>query len=180
MEDGQSYQAGYASDNSQYIDYNILRLRLDTDSVLKPIEMYLKGERLILTCDASGNPQETVFQETEPKANIAGINSIMSWLRVTMSTQSVQGYIKDFDALNVKLAEIREDMLQDILINCVYWDISDNHIEGIIDLICTSLSLYLSRLVGNKERESYAQTFKMTEQANYMGGKGNFKLPFTN
>ena len=105
MEEEQGYRnQGYGSDNSQFLDYNILRLRLDTETILKPIEMYLKGERELVVGDEQGNPRLEVVQETSPKANVAGVNSIMSWLRVTISSQTVQGYIKGFDELNKKLA----------------------------------------------------------------------------
>jgi hypothetical protein len=171
---GREYQS---SSNASYQNYNILKLRLDTEQMLKNIELYLKGERELFGTDDHGNMVVNIIQETYPKANTLGINSIMSWLRGILSTQIVQGNVKDFEALNEFLAALREDMLQDFLINIYDWEIKEEHFEGIIDLIVTSLSLFLSRLVGNKERESYAQTLQHVERSDYVKD-GKKKMPF--
>lgn len=166
-----------ATNNAAYQNFNILKLRLDTDQMLKNIELYLKGEREVYSVDENGNYVCSLIQETIPKANNVGINSIMSWLRGILSTQIVQGNIKDFDSLNQILANLREDLLQDFGINMYDWDISEEHFEGIIDLTITSLSLFLSRLVGNKERDSYAQSMQHVERNDYVKD-GKKKLPF--
>jgi asparagine synthetase A len=167
---------GYYSDNSNFNNYNVLKIRLDTEPILRNIELYLKGERLIETINESGQYQIQVIKETNPKANIKGVNSLMSWVRTTLNTQSVQGNIETFVDLGNLLHDLRIDITIDLMVNIYDWEVSDDEAEGIIDMIMNSFKLFLSRLVKNKERESYAQTIQHTERSDYTKPKS--KLPF--
>lgn len=166
---------GVYSDNRMFNDYNMLQIRLDAEQLLKPIELYLKGEREVYSTETESM---IIIQETAPKANQLGINSIMSWLRSILTPQIVQGNIEDWKEYHQIVADLRLDLFQDIINNCIDWEMKDQELTGICDMIITSIKLFLSRLVKNKERESYANTMVTTERSDYVKQNG-FKLPFT-
>lgn len=162
--------------NTAYLDTNILKLRLDTNSLLKDIEVFLKGTKLEKTLDEKGN---TVFQEIKvgsPLMNDEGVQAIINYLRLTISPHTVQGNFTDDDYRRF-VAEMDTNLSCNIMINIDRWGIDENDYDHISDSIISSLQMFASRLIDNKERDSYAATLTSNE-SNTVKESGGLNLGF--
>lgn len=175
MEEHQNTEQ-FASSNEGYTQPSALAIRLDTNPIIQRLEMYLRGyvERIII--NENGEPVLRKEQTGEKKANNKGIQSIMSWVTSLLNAQIVQGFIKDHEALGDYMTEISNDFTDYIHLNMNKFDIDLYEVNGIINLVMTPLYAFLSRLVQNKERESYAATIRTTESSNTTA-KGGMKIP---
>jgi len=150
--------------------FNIIKIRLDTDKLMGQIEAFLRGYRVVAKPD-SNSPQGYSYENekfSEPKATDQGISSILNWLTAKINSQTVQGnypvdktgyswsYIKD-------IKDLRIDFSKYILINRIDWEISVKEVEGVIDFVMHITKPFLSRLIGNLERTSYIDTLQARE-----------------
>jgi len=167
MDEGNESTAasGLSSNNEEFNNAGVIQIRLDTDPMLNRIELYLKGSESRYVDSSDGVIREEIVQVTKQKANTEGIYSLMSWLRTTINPSIVQGNIKDFDSLNFYLSEYRMNLAENIMVNLYNWEISEQDFEGIIDMIISMVHPFMSRLVNNKERESYSNTIQHTERS---------------
>lgn len=168
----------YSSSNEGYETANVLQIRLNTEPVLAKVEMFLKGQKEKYVIDNNGQPSIIAEQIAKPKANNEGVHSIMIWLGGIINSQMVQGNIENFVDKDNKVADFREDFSEYVMKNLINWNISEEEYEGIIDIAVTQMDLFLSRLVGNKERDSYSATIRHTENSSsQIRGKNGFKIP---
>lgn len=167
MSDAQSEMMGEAVStiNSGYQNTDALRMRLDNDPLLERLENYIRGTAVEVLVDEKGRPFYKIKKVCNPKANTTGVYNIMSWLRGVMNTALVQGNIENFDQLRNDCANHRMDFAQTLMVNRHNWGVSKYDIEGIIDLTIIQLKYFLSRLVSNKERESYTATIRHSESS---------------
>jgi hypothetical protein len=64
-----------------------------------------------------------------------------------------------------------------IMINLDRWDIDENDYDHITDSIISSIQMFVSRLIDNKERDSYNATMRSVENNTVdNGSKGIFGL----
>jgi len=154
----------YGSDNRGYNDFSVLKIRLDTSTLIKEIDMYLRGtqERVEMV---DGEPRFQQVKISKPKANETGIHSIMAWLRSTLNSQVVQGNFENFDRLDNYLYNYRMDLAEFLMNNRHNWDIDLQDFEGLIDMILIQMRPFMSRLVGDGERKSYASTIHHKESS---------------
>jgi hypothetical protein len=61
---------------------------------------------------------------------------------------------------------MRNELTKMIVINLYSWDVRTQDAESIIDFIMNLIEPFLSRLVDNKERESYASSLRVSESQN--------------
>jgi len=159
------------SDNRAFMTSSIIQIRLDTEKVLEELERYLNGSEIIADYDEKGNKEYKELQISEPKANKQGIYDIMGFIKSKVNSQIVQGFFasdsKGYSEMYEKfMDDVHDSFTTMILENCEYWDIEDNNIRGIINTVIHMVRAFLTRLIGDKERLSYAQTFKTTESTN--------------
>lgn len=155
----------YTSNNEGFNDFNALQIRLNTEPVLKEIEYYLTGVKETWVI-RDGEPLLLKEQVSNPKANIDGIHSIMAWVKTRFNTQVVQGNFAKFEDLYDFIAYEREDFTEFIMHNIYDWEIREREAGGIIDIVISQEKLFLSRLVGNGERNSYSNTIQHKESSN--------------
>jgi len=168
MQSQQENNNQHLSDNRQFTDGGSIKLRLDTEDLLNRIELYIKGTTAYI------NPQTGEYEEVNsghPKANKHGVQSIMGRLSLLLNPQTVQGNWKDERFIDA-LYNIRMSLAEDIMVNREDWNISTNDYMGIIDSIMEALEAYLSRLLDNKERESYAHTMRSMESNTLQSKRG--------
>ncbi len=166
------------SRNDEFLNTTIIQLRLNTESLLKDIELYLKGSYESVTINEQGLATSSIIQVTnQMKANDIGIYSIMSWLRATINSQVVQGNFEDFETLHNYLENFRVDFTTSLMVNIYIWDVNEYDFEGIIDMIMTMIYPFMSRLVGNEERNSYTASLKMVEKSDTLRA-GKKAFPF--
>ena len=164
-----------SSDNKNFVDGGILQLRLNTEPVLHNLELYLNGtyERYVQHTD--GRVEQESVEYATPKCNPEGIYSIMSWLRSTMNSQIVQGNFETFDELFKYLENFRMQLAEYLMINLHKFKLLETDFEGIVDMVITTMHPFMSRLVGNKERDSYTHTLQHSQRSDtVVGNKKSF------
>ena len=169
------------SNNNGFNNTNALQVRLDVTSVLKDIENFLRGSSIEYLQDKDGNITTTEIKTGEPKCNKQGVQSILSFLRMIINTQTVQGnfVIDDGNDSNMYfnyVANNRTDLTEAMLQNMNKWSIGTDEAELIVDSIMNIVIPFMTRLIGNKERESYSNTIRHEEKNTISKEDNKFKL----
>lgn len=150
---------------------SFMEIRLNPKRVLADIELFLSGKRKIIVTDERGQYAEVAQALGKPLANMEGINSVLQMISMRINEQVVQGNF-DREQYEDNIYWTRRDLAVAIVQNCNLWGISDTKLNMIIDSIMGFLEPFMSRLIDNKERESYAQQFVSREVIN----QGNNKV----
>ncbi len=151
--------------NTEYAGYSmsqgVLQLRLETQPIIDQIELFLKGEKLVIRENKEGEIQTQVLKIGERKSNDIGIQSIVGYVANIINSQTVQGNFKSeqYDKL---IEEIHIELFKYILDNQYEWEMKTKEIAGILGSIIKLILAFLSRPINNKERDSYG-TIKYTE-----------------
>jgi hypothetical protein len=166
--------------NKAINNYNLLQLRLDPSNILNEAKMFLNAEIEVVSQDESGNFKREVIPIGEPKANKRGIASILNWMQNIINPQVVQGNFpmdnKGTSTMYNQYVMECQINLGDILFsNCYEYGIKDNELPLIIDSMMNLIIPFMTRLIGNKERESYGETFKEVN-SNIPQNKGGFNI----
>jgi len=170
----------YQMSNSEFTTPSIISIRLDTDKVILQLETYLKGTEIVSDLDDEGNKVYKELTMAPPKANKKGIYDIMAFIKSKVNAQVVQGYFAadgrgNSEMYKQYMDDVHESLMHMILLNAQHWDIKDDDIGSIIDTILHLIRPFMTRLIGDKERGSYAQTLRTTE-SNTVQEKGGFSL----
>jgi hypothetical protein len=151
----------YVTSNQEHVVQGVIQLRLDTQPMLDSIEAFLRGRRML------GYDQQTFKPVYGPigstKANEEGIQTIMSWITPLFSPHTVQGNYSDRDELNGYLCYVQKGLAKVIMANREEWEIKRQDYCGIIRFIMCTAEPFFSRLIQNKERESYQSTVRTVE-----------------
>ena len=164
---GQYYQ--------QMSDFNIMKMRLDTQPLLDQIELFLRGSRFTVEPDADGKLKVKQLQMGVPKANNEGIQSMLSWISSVINPHVVQGNFPidkhgQSEKYDMFIQEFQINLGNYVVLNCYKWQVDEDEIEGIIDFIMNLVMPFMSRCIGNQERKSYAKTME-SKETNIIGGK---------
>ena len=141
-----------------------LQIRLDTQKLLEDIELFLTGKIINIVVDENGRPQVTRKQITKPKANTTGIHSLLTWIQGTINTQVVQGNFPKWEDYETYIHEYHLSLAVNVMENLYEWEIKERDYNNIIDSVMIMVIPFMTRLVGNKERESYEGTMKVVER----------------
>lgn len=160
----QASSFGFQTNSMGYHTESIMRYRLDMAELLRDIELYLSGKRIEMAEDSEGI-RENLIQYGEPLMNRRGIQSIIGSLRLLLGPHTVQGNLEK-DAYDNLVEEINIYLARDIMINRVYWEVRLEDFPMIVDTIVWTTLLFLSRIIDNKERESYASTVRSIDTTN--------------
>jgi hypothetical protein len=159
-----------------------LKIRLDTSDIIERVEMYLKGEVKVVYKDEEGNLFERREQSSDAKANKKGVHAILNFMSLIINSAVVQGNFPidgegKSQMYDTYIEEINTSLLSMIMTNIYKWDISEYEIEEIIDAIMAIVIPYMTRTLGNKERESYENTVRHMETNTVReNGKQGFSL----
>ena len=169
------------SDNQGFNNANALQVRLDVNNVLKDVESFLRGKKIDYMQDNDGEIRQIEVDVGTPKCNNEGVQSILSFLRTIINTQTVQGnFITDDGADSTMyynyVSNCRLDLSEAIALNLYKWSISTNEAELIVDSILNIVIPFMTRLIDNKERESYSNTIKHEERNTLTKEDNKFKL----
>lgn len=167
-----------SSNNQGYMTESVMRYRLDTREVLIDIEMQLRGQQVEYSRNLkTGEIVETVKTVGTPKMNDEGIQSIISYLRSVLGPHTVQGNF-DRDGYDDLICEIDIYLSENVMTNLHNWGVKIEDYNHILDTIVTTLRLFLSRTIDNKERESYAATMRSYESIESQKSGGFSWNPF--
>jgi len=176
MSKDKQYVEGVSSNNGGFEGASVLQVRLDTQPIIQEIEFFLRGKEINTWVDPdTGRAIEKLENSGEPKANKRGIQAVLNYCRSLINSQVVQGnftkeqYYFDF------IKEKRIELAQRLTINYYDWELpSEDVITEIVDFIMNLIEPFLTRLIGNKERDSYTHTMRTQETNTLSKGKGLF------
>jgi len=157
--------------NNNFINGSALQIRLDTATIIENVEMFLGGSRLVVERDdTTGKISTRKVSLGTPKANSEGIQAILNWLQLTLNPQNVQGnFPTDKGGLSSKYDEFvfwcRVDLCSNMVKNIYKWHIKEDDIDIIVDSLMNAVEPFFTRLIGNKERESYLNTLQHVEHS---------------
>jgi len=163
-----SYNTALSSNNQFFNSANALQIRLDAQPVIENLEMFLRGTIIVYGKDQDGNLITKEVEKGKKRANDEGIQSILSYISSKLNTQIVQGnfavdssgYSEQYEKY---MYHLRTSFAYHIVLNAYNWEIADEDLEFIIDVILDALEPFLTRLIGNKERDSYTDTIRHVE-----------------
>ena len=164
--------------NRMYNQYNPLQVRLDTSELLNQSKMYLHAEIENFSQDATGKVARDTIKIGSPKANKKGIAAILNWMQMIINPQVVQGNFPmdnkgSSTMYNNYIYECQCNLMDMLMINLYDYGIEEEEVQGIVDAMMNLIQPFMTRLIGNKERESYGDTFK-----EITGTSSNKKMPF--
>lgn len=173
-------QSAYA-DNQGFNNANALQVRLDVSEVLKDIENFLRGKKIDYRQNKAGEIEAYEIKVGQAKCNKLGVQSIMSFIRTIINTQTVQGnFVVDNGADSSMYynycSNARLDLSEAIVLNIHQWAINKNEAELIIDSIMNIVVPFMTRLIDNKERDSYSNTIRHEEKNTLTKEDNKFKL----
>jgi len=133
---------------------SVLQIRLNSDYILQRVRTYLTGQIEIVTYDNDGNPIVERKKIAVPKANNEGIQAILNYVENVINPQTVQGNLTETQYDNY-VAEIHSGLLENCMDNLYNWEIDEDNYNHLIDSIMVLVIPFISRLINNKERDSY-------------------------
>lgn len=137
-------------------DYSsVLKVRLDTAPILEKIEIYLTGKVQTIAYDKNNKPIVVEKTLSDPKANDQGIHWLLNFVSNIINPSTVQGNFLKEEMFYHYLFEIRSSLIYNLMKNMYIWGIKDYDYEPIIDNIMIIVIPFMTRPLGNKERESY-------------------------
>ena len=86
---------------------------------------------------------------------------MMYFLSSVVDSSTVQGNIEKHDELKMYLFRLHYDLNWNLMSNLYKWEVRDYNL--IIDTVMAQLELFISRTVGNKEREALIPTLRTHE-----------------
>lgn len=160
---GQNFSSsGQQFMNAHFMSESIMRYRLEMQTLLQDIELYLGGKRVEIETTTDGKTYEKVIQAGTPLMNQRGVYSVISSLRLLLGPHTVQGNT-DRDQYENLIEEINIYLATDFMINRVKWHVRVEDYPLILDVLVSTILLFISRTIENKERESYANTVRSIE-----------------
>lgn len=150
--------------------------RINTAPLLESIELYLKGKQKQTVQLENGMVVTQLVQVGRPLANEIGINNILSSIQMRINTHTVQGNFDNERYEDYKY-HTRREIASDLVRNSPDWGVRDGDLLKIINDIMGLLIPFMTRLLQNKERESYGAQIQSREIINTEKGM-NFN-PFS-
>ena len=165
--------------NAMYQSASALQIRLNTDPVVRQIESYLRGRMEQVVQDDKGVISTKTTYLGKPLVSNEGLQWLMSFVETLFNVQVVQGNFEDYDQYARFLERTRKDLAEHLMINLFSYEISEEKYGGIISNLMRFIEAFMSRLISNKERDSYANTIRSIESSSLKPMKSGFSLPFT-
>lgn len=151
---------------------SFIKIRLDTDQLLRRLELFLSSSRVTLVQDEKGNLSEQVVGMGDALCNKQGLNGILQIVELMVNPQTVQGNFVDLQAYSDYIFFARREIADEIVTNRIRWGIKEENAKMIIDSIMRLLKPFFSRLIKNLERESYKGGFTSREVVMHSDKKG--------
>lgn len=153
---------GNFSDNRGFDGASVLQIRLDTRSVIRDIEMYLRGYRNEFYYDSKERTyKERLAWKGSPMLSEEGIQAVMSVVTSVFNNQVVQGNFLDFDMYAEFLCRTRKELAFILMLHKSEYQLEKY--EDVVVVLMRYIEVFMTRPLFNKERESYAQTLQSKE-----------------
>lgn len=172
MYEQNQYNNNATSNNSQYVEYSALSIRLDVSRLIDQIEMFLRGQKEYAEENENGRVMVKKVSIGKPLANDIGIQNILNSIQSIVNNQSVQGNLTR-EEYKYMIYEIHVNLAYDLVRNSNNWDIKTTRVT-IMNNIMNLMQTFLSRLIDNEERNSYKETIKISESNTIKEGSKGF------
>ena len=144
-------------------DFNVIKKRIDTAEFLDSFQTFLTGSKVEKYVDSEGNIVTLSVNVGKPKANVAGVQTIMQRMNCIINTHTIQGNFpfsagKQSESYENYCYDCEIDLITDVMSNLPDYEIDDTEFSGIINSAMAGIKPIMSRCIGNKERESYGET----------------------
>jgi len=176
MDNERQHSEAVSYSNQNFQDFSALKIRLDTKQLIEEIKLNLSGKILQPFEKSDGTlglREETIG---EARANRQGIQSIVSFLNSHINIPTVQGNYIDDEMYFLNVDDIEDSLREMLIINSPYWDIKDENISSIYHEVLKAVTDFKTRLLYNKERDSYGETMRTVENNTVQSNKGGFGL----
>lgn len=150
-------------------DFNVIKQRIDTTTLLDEFKTYLSGFKINHVIDQkNGRVRSERIVYGSPKANEQGQQTVMQRLGCIINTHTIQGNFPldskaHSEAYENYCYECEIDMVSDLMINLPEYQIGENEFQGIINSAMATIKPVMSRCIGNEERVSYGETSRHIE-----------------
>lgn len=186
-DDSDSFESSFET-KPQNLDYDVFRLRTDPTILLDELRMEIlrqtkKYHKQGLLRDHLGKFDLVQIKGTEPLANEKGVEEILMFVRKLLNNHVVQGFTVDHVHHRSKMRYIADFTTRTFWTKRKEWGIRLNDTNYLIGGVTGMIDLFLTRTIGNKERESYSEQFKenTTREFRNTGSKPNlFSKMFNN
>ena len=173
------------ANNMGFANATSLQLRLDTTQILRQVEAYLKGERVVLVdSDGNGSLDTKTVWKGKRKVNDEGLQSIMMFLEMILNPSVVQGNFSDtkgktgYMQYAEYLCRTRMDIADYLMKNMKQFGIRDEDYNGVISTIMRTIEAFMTRPLYNEERKNYANTMRSVESLQTNPSKKGLSIPF--
>lgn len=160
-----------ASNNAFYTSATALQIRLNVEPLIAQLELDIRGLR------ERWNETEQKLEYISVSAplfkNELGVQNYLSYIRTVINTQVVQGNL-DEDTYADFMTSFHEGLASDLITNMHDYGLACEHYPKVIRMATNLARGFLTRSIANKERESYANTFKTVESSNTVAGSKGF------
>ena len=167
--------------NMGYMNSSALQMRLETSDKLEAIERFLSGMQTITIQDKETGEIKIIKKRIGKRLmNEEGVSHIVNYVGAIINPQVVQGNY-DIEWYRQQLESTHKRLAFMIAVNKPYWEIDEYSRYSIVGFVMEYVKPFLSRLIDNKERESYAATIKsvesstMQQSGGFMSGKVGLK-----
>jgi len=159
-------------------NYKTVEIRLNIQKLITSIEIFLRGGKTVFVYDENKKLQEEYIPSGIKKCNDLGVQTLLNWITGTVNAQVVQGNFiintktgKSDDYDNY-IEEYNKELANLVILNIYDWDMNESDAEGVINFIMLLIIPFMTRLIDNKERESYYQTMRSVETNSTQTPKG--------
>lgn len=161
MAESATMQQSY-SNNQQFLTPSILQMRLETAEIINRMQQFLSGEILLPQRMPDGSTKFVTQQIGKRICNEKGVQHWINFMQGLINPAVVQGNYTPTQYQN-HVDRIHRSVSRQLIANYHVWGMNYEDLEMVNDTIMNLIEPFLSRLIDNKERESYAQTLQGKE-----------------
>jgi len=152
-------QNNYLSSNeATLMNSSFMEMRLNTDPLIDDIKNFL-ASREQQTIIKNGVPHIKINQIGLPLASEEGIMRLCNIVKMRVNLHVSQGNIDDTHYWDF-ISRARKEITETVVKKCYDWEIDDSNLNMVIDEISALIEMFLTRPIGNLEREGFAATIK--------------------
>jgi len=161
------------SNNQYYTSATALQIRLEVETLLRNLELDVRGEE-----ERYDSEKEEYIRVKIPGVDPLfgkeiGIRNYIRFIRSVLNTQVVQGNLDEDSYADIR-SDIHKSLARMLMLNRYQYGLNKENYRIAIDTAMNTISLFLTRLLDNEKRKSYAATFKHVESSETkMGGARN-------
>lgn len=146
--------------NQYFTSAGALQIRLNVEPLIAQLELDIRG----LSQEFDPETKSIVLKKTGDPLfnNDVGIRSFMSFVRGIVNVQVVQGNL-DEDSYGDYMQRIHKGISKDLMINRYKYGLALYDYEKAVNRAMLTIEGFLTRSLGNKERDSYSHTMKHVE-----------------